>query len=216
MNAKNWIYRLPENGYKKVSAPKAGGKYVGVATKGVYGHALWFEGVNKNGTISISEYNYNYLGGYGTRNIAARDYIWYEIKAPAAPKPKPSTGGSIKVGSKVRPKTNVSYNGTRLASFVTRNTYTVIEVKGDRAVLGNGLNTAFKTNNLTLVGNPSSGGGALKVGDNVTVVKPVDEKGRKLKVSGKYRVMEINGNRVVIGKNGVVTAAMNKSNLKKA
>lgn len=86
MNAKNWIYRLPSWGYKKVSSPKNGGKYVGVLTTGKYGHVVWFENGN-----TISEYNYNSMGNFGVRNINLNQYMWYEIKAPA-PSHSPSTG----------------------------------------------------------------------------------------------------------------------------
>lgn len=52
-----------------------------------------------------------------------------------------------------------------------------------------------------------------KVGTKVKVTNPVDENGTHLAVSGTYTIMEISGNRVVIGKGGVVTAAMPKGNL---
>lgn len=83
MNAKNWIYRLPSWGYRKVSAPQNGGKYVGVLTSGKYGHVVWFEGGN-----TISEYNYSSTGNFGVRNITLNAYLWYEIKAPS-PSPTP-------------------------------------------------------------------------------------------------------------------------------
>lgn len=83
MNAKEWIYRLPSWGYRKVSAPRNGGKYVGVLTSGRYGHVVWFEGGN-----TISEYNYGSTGNFGVRNISLNAYIWYEIKAPS-PSPTP-------------------------------------------------------------------------------------------------------------------------------
>lgn len=50
---------------------------------------------------------------------------------------------NIKVGDMVRPIKAISYDNVKLANFVLNNTYPVIEVKGDRVVLGNGLNTAF-------------------------------------------------------------------------
>lgn len=84
MNAKEWIYRLPSWGYNKVSLPTNGGKYVGVSTKGVYGHVLWFEFDN-----TISEYNYSSVGNYDVRAIDLSQYIWYEIKSPAKPTPTP-------------------------------------------------------------------------------------------------------------------------------
>lgn len=53
----------------------------------------------------------------------------------------------------------------------------------------------------------------IKVGSKVRVTNPVDYNGTHLGVSGTYTVMEIKGDRVVIGRNGVVTAAIRKSNL---
>lgn len=61
---------------------------------------------------------------------------------------KTSSSTSIKVGDKVTPIKAVSYDGVSLISEVTKNKYTVIEIKGDRVVLGDGLNTAFKKSNL--------------------------------------------------------------------
>lgn len=83
MSAKYWCARLESWGYKKVAAPKNGGKYVGVNTSGEYGHVVWFEFDN-----TISEYNYASAGNFGVREINLKQYIWYEIVA--APKPKPT------------------------------------------------------------------------------------------------------------------------------
>jgi hypothetical protein len=82
MDAKNWIYRLPSWGYKKVSAPKSGGKYVGVNTSGTYGHVVWSDGSNK-----ITEYNYVQMFTFSERTVNAGSYQWWEIKALAKPKP---------------------------------------------------------------------------------------------------------------------------------
>lgn len=86
MNAKNWVNRLPENGYRQVSAPVAGGKYVGILTSGTYGHACWWESGN-----TVSEYNYSVSHGYGVRTITLAQYLWFEIVAPAAAAPANST-----------------------------------------------------------------------------------------------------------------------------
>lgn len=59
---------------------------------------------------------------------------------------KPKT---LKVGMKAKPKKAVSYDGVKLDSFVTKKYFKVIEVKGKRVVLGDGLNTAFNIDNLT-------------------------------------------------------------------
>lgn len=65
-------------------------------------------------------------------------------------------------------------------------------------------------------GRPASGSQTWRVGAKVKVTKPYDENGTRLAVSGTYTIMEIRGNRVVIGRAGVVTAALSKSSLKLA
>jgi len=54
-NAKNWIYAAAREGYRvdRTAAPYT----VAVSTSGTYGHVMWVESVNANGTINISEYN---------------------------------------------------------------------------------------------------------------------------------------------------------------
>ena len=90
---------------------------------------------------------------------AAGDYIsgvygWVDLGTvkkdgdTAAPPPAPS----IKVGSRVKVKAGAkSYDGAKIAELVFQNTYTVDELKGDRAVLDlKGICTAFKTSDLIL------------------------------------------------------------------
>lgn len=80
MNARNWIYRLPENGYGTQVPTPNGNKCVGVSTAGKYGHVVWSEG-----TLHISEYNYDSKGNYSERNVQANAYRWFVIKpAPSA------------------------------------------------------------------------------------------------------------------------------------
>lgn len=55
-NAKDWPASARRVGYGTGSTPRAGS--VGVMTGGPYGHVVWVEGVNANGTINISQYNY--------------------------------------------------------------------------------------------------------------------------------------------------------------
>lgn len=137
--------------------------------------------------------------------------------APAPkPAPKPSGGGSITKGSKVQVTNPVDYNGTRLA---VSGTYDVIEVSGDRIVIARSgqVIAAIHRNNLKLV----SGGGAsapapkrIVNGGNVQVTNPRDIHGTSLGVSGTYKVMELHSNYAVIGRGGVVTAAVPLGNLK--
>lgn len=63
---------------------------------------------------------------------------------------------------------------------------------------------------------PASSAGALRVGSLVRVTRPYDEHGTRLTVSGTYTVMEVSGSRVVIGRGGVVTAAVSSSSLSAA
>lgn len=75
-----------------------------------------------------------------------------------------------------------------------------------------------KVNELLGVGTgkPVPSGGVFAVGQRVKVTKPVDFNGTKLGVSGTYTVMEVSGNRIVIGRGGQVTAAIHKNNIKRA
>ena len=52
-----------------------------------------------------------------------------------------------------------------------------------------------------------------KVGAKVRVTNPYDVNGTHLAVSGTYEIIQIDGDRVVVGRGGVVTAACPKSNL---
>lgn len=55
----------------------------------------------------------------------------------------------------------------------------------------------------------------IKVGDKVLISNPYDEKGRRLYVNGIYDVIEVSGERIVVGKGKAVTAAIDKDNLTK-
>lgn len=59
----------------------------------------------------------------------------------------------------------------------------------------------------------SSSSKSWKVGAKVRVTNPYDEHGTHLAVSGTYDIIQIDGDRVVIGRGGAVTAACPKSNL---
>lgn len=75
MNAKNWLYRLPENGYKtKVGSPN-GNKCVGVKTSGKYGHVVW-----SDGTLTITDYNWNSDGNFKEHSVVASQYVWFVIQ----------------------------------------------------------------------------------------------------------------------------------------
>ena len=82
-NAKQWPASAKRAGYKTGTTPKKGS--VGVVTSGTYGHVVWVEKVNSNGTINISQYNYwlagTSNGGWGWysefKNVSPRAYDTY-------------------------------------------------------------------------------------------------------------------------------------------
>lgn len=76
------------------------------------------------------------------------------IAGGAVPTPKPEPAPAIKVGDKVRVKEGATdYNGTKLADFVYSTVYDVIQVGGDRVVIGKGkvVTAAVRLKDLTLV-----------------------------------------------------------------
>lgn len=60
-----------------------------------------------------------------------------------------STTKTLFVGMKATPKTPYSYEGVKCISEVIKKRFTVIQIKGKRVVLGDGLNTAFHIDNLS-------------------------------------------------------------------
>ena len=143
---------------------------------------------------------------------------------------KPSTpstsGSSIKVGDTVKVKKGAkTYDGGNLASFVYDRNHKVSELSGNRAVItyGGTVVAAVNTKDLTKVGgstSSSSSSASIKKGDKVRV-----KKGAKTYTGGglasfvystTYDVLEVSGNRVVIGIGSAVTAAVKMSDLTKA
>ena len=65
------------------------------------------------------------------------------------------------------------------------------------------------------VGTTIQASGILAVGQNVEFTNGVDYNGTRLGVSGTYQVMELRGDRAVVGRGGAVTAAVNVNNLRR-
>ena len=136
------------------------------------------------------------------------------------PEPAPATSG-FSVGDTVKPIQLVDYNGNRLASY--HSTYQISELHGDRAVLtaGGQVWAAMRTSNLSKVGGGSAPAPApssqINVGDTVRVTNAVTYNGVPFKCwYNTYTVMELKGDRAVIGVGGQVTAAINVRNITKA
>lgn len=135
MNAKEWVARLTENGYKQVAKPVTGGKYLGVTTAGVYGHVVWYEGDQ-----TISEYNYVTRGAFSVRSINLSAYTWMEIVPashiePSIPTevPKPQKG-----------KVSYTYQqGDTFGEVITR-----LGLKTSHGLWGEDGDVAYYTNQL--------------------------------------------------------------------
>lgn len=201
MNAKNWIYRLPSWGYKKVSAPKNGGLYVGVLTSGKYGHVVWFEGDR-----TISEYNYGSAGNYGVRQINLSQYIWFEIKAPTVtPQPQPSTSKK---------------SNDEVANEVIKGLWgNGNERKARLEAAGYNYSTIQNLVNKKLGGSTSTSTG-VKLGDKVKTSATKDRSGVTLNLriinDGQSVWASSNGDWAILKKGGVIRCSVSKSSLRKA
>lgn len=67
-NANTWDDRAPAYGYTVSNTPKVGA--AAVSNSGFYGHVMYVEAVNGDGTITISDYNRAGTGKYDTANIS--------------------------------------------------------------------------------------------------------------------------------------------------
>lgn len=201
MNAKNWIYRLPSWGYKKVSAPKNGGLYVGVLTSGKYGHVVWFEGDR-----TISEYNYGSAGNYGVRQINLSQYIWFEIKAPTVtPQPQPSAGKK---------------SNDEVANEVIKGLWgNGNERKARLEAAGYNYATIQNLVNKKLGGSTSTSTG-VKLGDKVKTSATRDRSGVTLNLriinDGQSIWASSSGDWAILKKGGVIRCSVPKSSLRKA
>lgn len=150
----------------------------------------------------------------------APDYI------PSKPKPR------VVAGSKVRVKKGAkTYTGGSLASYVYKNTYKVLQLKGDRAVIVDGNGTvicAINVKNLYLAETE-----VVKPPKPEPKPEPKIKEGSKVKVNkgaksydGKslasfvydnvYDVIQLSGDRAVIGIGKTVTTAINIEDIRLA
>jgi peptidoglycan hydrolase CwlO-like protein len=67
-NANSWDDNAPSYGYTVSNKPKAGA--AAVSNAGYYGHVMYVESVNGDGTITISDYNRAGTGKYDVANIS--------------------------------------------------------------------------------------------------------------------------------------------------
>ncbi|OGL31998.1 hypothetical protein A3E76_01870 [Candidatus Saccharibacteria bacterium RIFCSPHIGHO2_12_FULL_44_22] len=79
-NANMWPNSARKAGIATGSTPRVGS--VGVISAGAYGHVVWVEAVNGDGTVDISQYNYFNAGGsgwghYSKMRVSASTYDTY-------------------------------------------------------------------------------------------------------------------------------------------
>lgn len=79
-NANQWSGSAHGSGYQTGSTPRANS--VGVISAGQYGHVVWVEAVNGDGTVDVSQYNYYNAGGsgwghYSKMRVSAATYDTY-------------------------------------------------------------------------------------------------------------------------------------------
>jgi surface antigen len=68
-NANQWPGDARAAGIATGSTPKANS--VAIWNVGVYGHAMWVEAVNSDGSLWVSQYNYSYNGQYSEMAVSA-------------------------------------------------------------------------------------------------------------------------------------------------
>jgi surface antigen/peptidoglycan hydrolase CwlO-like protein len=67
-NANQWPGSAQAAGYTTGTTPRVNA--VGVISAGAYGHVVWIEAVNNDGTVDVSQYNYFNAGGPGWGNYS--------------------------------------------------------------------------------------------------------------------------------------------------
>jgi surface antigen len=80
-NANQWPASARAAGIPTSSTPRA--NTVAIWNVGAYGHAMWVEAVNSDGSLWVSQYNYDYTGHYSEMAVSASmarslTYIYFE------------------------------------------------------------------------------------------------------------------------------------------
>lgn len=167
------------------------------------------------GTLNVGRRTINingrYIRGFVTPKFASKATKVDEKPAAASSAATTQNAAAFKVGDVVKVVNAVTYDGKPFKTYYGK--YDVIEVKGDRVVIGIGKTVVapVKAANLAVIS------GKIEVGDKVKVVKAVTYDGKPFKTYfEKYDVIQVNGDRAVIGIGKAVTADIKISNLVKA
>lgn len=137
------------------------------------------------------------------------------------PSIEPSKGYLIRVANvpagdvlNIRKEPSVKAPITGELKYNDPNVYTIIEENNGWGKLKSGIGWISLSYTKKVNGASGSAPATIKKGSKVKVTNPIDWNGTKLNVSGTYDVIEVKGDRVVIGKGKAVTAAIHKNYLK--
>lgn len=159
------------------------------------------------------------LNNLSNPNLIYPDQV---LKVPGSAAPiTPAQTSGFHVGDTVVPTVLRDVHGNSLKQW--DNAYTITALNGNNATLSarGQIWAILPTSNIRKVGSAPVQAAAptsqIHVGDTVRVTNAVTYDGVPFKCwYDTYQVMELNGDRAVIGVNGTVTAAINVSNLRRA
>lgn len=186
-----------------------------------YGSTGKVNGISGNVDVDYSMKDYPSIIKNAGLNGLGKGTVPTPAPAPApAPTPAPTPpASSFKAGDKVKVKKAVTYTGGTFTLYY--DAYDVIDASGDRVVIGIGktVTAAVNAANLELASGskPTPAPKPIAKGDKVKVKKAVQygtDKPFTLYYDA-YDVIDISGDRAVIGIGKTVTAAVNVNNLTK-
>ena len=137
------------------------------------------------------------------------------VEVPKTETSKIKKGDTVKVNEGAK-----DYNGKSVASFVYKNTYTVDELKGDRAVLGKAsICTAFNVKDLTIakasvtktetVAKPTVSYFAKYTGNTASIVTALNAIGAKSTFAYRKEIAKKNGIKLYVGTANQNTTMLN-------
>lgn len=179
----------------------------------VYGMHQYASTARLNGYGGNLDINLSFVDFPAT--IKAGGFNGFGQGGSTEPTPEPTPTGKYKVGDHVKFGTCFRTSldaSTCNPSLTVRGMLTDNGVVSDVRVV-NGV-TVYNLSNICWVNDGDITGFYSIQGAKVIVTNPVDINGTRLAVSGTYDVMEVQGSRVVIGRDGVVTAAIDVNNIK--
>lgn len=216
-----------QDGFERSSEPKVGA--IGCYNGGQYGHVLTVEEIYNDGTMLISESDYVQKIVFRTRRIGQKENVYgYKLQGfilcpvkfeEDTPEIKP-TEHKYKIGDRVVFSTCYTSSTSPIEEHITadrmaRNYGTITRIVEAR-------NPYLLDDGLCWVNDGDIRGfynvdNSIKVGDKVKVKNAVQYNGQPFAVNfDKYDVIEVNGDRVVIGIGNTVTCAININNIIKA